>query len=101
MRHVATVFSRHFDKCSFDERADTGDLPQERLAPRHEPILGVLCSVHGWTVYIRANICNKKSACDNIFLSQTPDLASLAAFPPSIQPPLRTEWCDNSGFLKA
>jgi hypothetical protein len=87
MRHVTTVLSRQFYKSSFDERADAGDLPQERLAPRHEPILWIFCGVHGWTVYIRANICNKKSACDNIFLSQAPDLTSLAAFLPSIQPP--------------
>jgi hypothetical protein len=33
-------------------------------------------------------------------LSQAPDLASLAAFLPSIQPPQRSERCDNSDFLK-
>jgi hypothetical protein len=41
MRHVTAVLSRQSYKSSFDERADTGDLPQERLAPRHEPILWV------------------------------------------------------------
>lgn len=70
MCHMPAVFARQFDQCAFDERADLGDLPQDRLAPRHEPILHGYCVVHNWTVLLRANSGNKKSACDD-FSSQT------------------------------
>jgi hypothetical protein len=66
MSHMAAVPSRQFDQSSFDERAYFGDLPQNRLAPRHEPVFGSFYVVHIWTVLIRANNCNKKSACDDI-----------------------------------
>ena len=46
MRHVTAVLARQFHQCSFDERADTGDLPQDRLAPRHEPIFGGFIGFH-------------------------------------------------------
>jgi len=68
--HMAAVFSRQSYQCSFDERADAGDLPQDRLAPRHEPIFDGFSGFHDWTVFLRANKSNKKRACDKIFLPQ-------------------------------
>lgn len=53
----------------------------------------------GLHIYV-AMYATKEGACDNIFLFQAPDLASLAAFLPSIQPPQRSEQCNNSDFLK-
>jgi hypothetical protein len=46
MGHMPAVFARQFDQCTFDERPDLGDLPQGRLAPRHEPIVDGFCVVH-------------------------------------------------------
>jgi len=69
---MAAVFSRQFDHSPFDERGGVGDLPQDRLPPRHEPVLMCFYGVHNWTVLLRANKCNKKSACDSIFLPQAP-----------------------------
>lgn len=72
MRHMAAVFSRQFDQCPFDERADVGDLPQNRLPPRHEPVFTCFYEFHVWTVLLRANKSNKKRACDNIFIAAGP-----------------------------
>ena len=82
MRHMAAVLARQSDQCSFDKRPDTDDLPQSRLAPRHEPILDGFCVFHDWTVLLRANYCNKKSACDNIFFRSRIPAAVQAAFQP-------------------
>ena len=46
MRHMAAVLARQFYEGAFDERADSGDLPQERLAPRHEPIFRGFGRIH-------------------------------------------------------
>jgi hypothetical protein len=46
MRHVPALFVRPFDQRSFDKRADIGDLPQERLAPRHEPVPDGFLLIH-------------------------------------------------------
>lgn len=43
---MTTVLTRQFYKSSFDKRADVGDLPQNRLSPRHEPIFGLFRGVH-------------------------------------------------------
>lgn len=80
MGHMAAVFARQFDHSSLDERADAGDLPQDRLSPRHEPVLIGFCGIHNWTVLLRANKCNKKRACDSIFLSQAPVSPCYASF---------------------
>ena len=66
MCHVAAVLARQSYQCSFDERAYAGDLPQDRLAPRHEPISDGLSWSHAWPVLLRATYCNKNNACDNI-----------------------------------
>lgn len=44
---MTTVLARQFHQSSFDKRADVGNLPQDRLSPRHEPIFGLFCGVHG------------------------------------------------------
>lgn len=90
MCHMAAIFARHTNERSFDERADIGDLPQDRLAPRHEPVLAGFCAIHTWTVYIRANNATKKSACDNFFLPQAPQDRPSQPVSPSIQPPPTT-----------
>ena len=46
MRDMAAVLSRQFDERSFDERADVGDLPQDRLPARHEPVLSDFYGFH-------------------------------------------------------
>lgn len=90
MRHMAAVFARQFNHSSFDKRGDSGNLPQICHTPRHEPVFRRFCGVHIWTVLIRANNCNKKSAWDSIFLSQAPIrpcLASFAVYLASFLPP--------------
>ena len=100
MRHMATVSSRQSDHCSFDERADMGDPPQNPLAPRHEPILGLFYGIHSWTVLLRANISNTKRACNNVLLAQAPVLSRLASSRRLFSLfPCRPR-CDNSRFLK-
>jgi hypothetical protein len=46
VRHMAAILVRHFYECSFDKRADSGDLPQDRLAPRHEPVFYGFYGLH-------------------------------------------------------
>ena len=72
MRHVPAVFARQPDQCSFAERAEVGDLPQDRLAPRHEPIPDGFCAIHSWTVLLQSNKGNKKTAGDDILLPPAP-----------------------------
>ena len=101
MGHMAAVLARQFHQCSFDERADTGDLPQDRLAPRHEPILTGFVAFMIRLYYIRANNSNKKSACDNIFCRRRSFRSAPAAFPPSIQPLRNGSQVRQIHFLKA
>ena len=47
MRHMATVFVRQFYERTLDERADVGDLPQDRLPACHEPVFRDFYGFHG------------------------------------------------------
>lgn len=69
MSHMAAVFARQSDHSSFDEGADACDLPQNRLAPRHEPVFIRFFDYHYWTVLLRANKSNKNMRRDNIYLT--------------------------------
>jgi len=98
MGHMATVLARQFHQGSFDKRADIGDLPQDRLAPRHEPIFRALYGLHGWTVLIHARIGNKKSACDNFLVPQALFLHRQALFRRLFSLTARAFRCDESVF---
>ena len=46
VRHVAASFMRHFHQRSFDEWPDLSNLPQDRLAPFHEPVFNWFLRFH-------------------------------------------------------
>jgi hypothetical protein len=68
------------------------------LTPRDEPVFRVLYGLHNWTVFLRAKISNKKSACDKFFVPQARLPPNQPLFRRLFSLPARARRCDESVF---
>ena len=96
MRHMVAVFARHSYQCSFDERADAGDLPQDRLAPRHEPIFAGVGGFHAWNVHLRINLATKKAPATTFSAVGAPRAPLRRVYAGDAAPPRRLTGATNS-----